>query len=134
MTATPFVMDALAFEGLVRVIDYLLPPGGPFPPVRQVVRREDAAVSIGAIPDGDRKTLMTIFRVLRWMPRWGLVVPFVLTRALGRVPGAVGSPFRLLTFGFEGLAYTLYFSTPAVLSVLRWDADIRSEHPVGGGQ
>lgn len=122
-----FQLDPVAFEGLLRVVDHLLPPGGPFPPVRQVVRREDAAVSIGAVPVGDRNALVGLLKLFRWVPRRLVIFPMALVLLLAKLPGGAGAPFRLLAFGLEGLAYTLYFSAPAVLAVLRWDADVKSE-------
>jgi hypothetical protein len=125
-------LDAVAFEGLLRVLDHLLPPGGPFPPVRQVVLDADAAVAIAAVSDEDRRALLGLLRAFRWLPRAGVFLVFALVRTLGGVPGAFGAPFRRAVFGLEGLAYTLYFSTPAVLGVLRWDADVRSVAPGDG--
>ena len=127
MTVPPFQLDPVAFEGLLRVVDHLLPAGGPFPSVRQVVKRDDASVSVGAVPANDRKALVMLLRVFRWIPGRIIALPLFCSLAFGKLPGALGAPFRLLGFGLEGLAYTLYFSTPAVLSVLRWDADVRRE-------
>lgn len=119
-------LDAVAFEGLLRVLDHLLPPGGPFPPVRQVVLHADAVVAIAAVADEDRRALLRLLRAFRWLPRGGVFLVFALVRTLGCVPGAFGAPFRRAVFGLEGIAYRLYFSAPAVLGVLRWDADVRS--------
>ena len=121
-----WAIDAVAFEGLLRVLDHLLPPGGPFPLVRQVVTSADAATAVAAVPETDRRALLAVLRAFRWLPPAGVFVVFGFLRMLGRLPGRLGAPFRLLTLGLEGLAYTLYFSTPATLAVLRWDADVRS--------
>ena len=119
-------LDARAFEGLLRVIEFYLPAGGPFPPVRKCVAAEDARVAIDAVPPGDRGALLLVLRVFRWIPRWATGLPLTMVRWLGGLPGNAGAPFRLLRLGLEGLAYTLYFSAPGPLSVLRWDADVRS--------
>jgi hypothetical protein len=117
-------------RGLDKLGDVYLPGDGELPAFSKVGCAAGIDSVLEFLPEGDRKDLGLLLRILGWLPGF-LVAAFVwLTERGESIPGGLGALLRFARIGTRGLVMSLYFDHPDVLRLLDYEVGVVIDDPV----
>ena len=122
-------LNETAARGLCKVGDILIPGGEGFPSFTESGVVGDADRALEYLPKGDREGLVTLLKVIAFMPRFKIRWLITLLDEDMFFP-FIGGLLRLLRLGIKWIVYTVYYSHPKIHPLVHWDATV---NPGGAG-